>query len=101
MSATAPKTEAEQLPAPAPPFVIIAQDDVDTLIRVLTPFAVGGARGLCVKVTPRAPDQSRIRVEAKGLTSAQTELVAKRVQNIATVKSIGFARAQKAPPQEA
>lgn len=74
-----------------------AIDDVDTLIRILQPFAVQGARSLRLNVTPRARRKCRIRIETRTLSAAQTSLLTNRLGNIHGVERLSSALHQVNP----
>ena len=81
-------------------FVIVASDDVDTLMRVLIPFSVAGAHGLYVKVWPVPGGKSRIRIEAKGVPFDRAELIKNRILNIASVKRARLSTTHGASKEE-
>lgn len=83
-------------------FAMTATDDVDTLIRILQPFGVQGARSLSLNVAPRARGKCRIRIEARTLSAAQTSLLTKRLGNLHSVERLSNAlhrASPKAPSQ--
>lgn len=70
-------------------FVVDAHEESDTLIRVLGPFAVQEARitGIRLDATPRGLS---IAIEASGVSSERAELIARRLDGLAAVRSVGL-----------
>jgi hypothetical protein len=78
---------------PSPPrrhcFVVEALDAPDTLVRVLTPFAVQGARLTGVVLDP-APGALAIRIEADGLDSKRADTLLRRLRGLPAVTAVAL-----------
>lgn len=68
-------------------FVVDAVEAPDTLVRVLTPFAVQGARLMSV-VLGRAGAGLQIRVEADGLDDERAETLTRRLRGLPSVEAV-------------
>ena len=76
-------------------FVVEAVEAPDTLVRVLTPFAVQGAR-LASVVLDRATHAVSIRIEADGLDAARAETLVRRLRGLPPVTAVAVGWRQDA-----
>ncbi len=70
-------------------FVIEAADAPDTLVRVLTLFAVQPL-ALASVTMAAGQDGSSIRIEADGLDARRAETLLRRLDGLAVVRSVGL-----------
>lgn len=70
-------------------FVVEAADEVDALIRVLTPFAVQAA-ALTSVTLDHGPHGLRIRIEADGLTSQRAETLLQKLRGMPVVLGVAI-----------
>lgn len=70
-------------------FNLVAAEDVGTLQRVLAPFAVAGVCGMRLETSPIGDGECAIRIETHGLDAKRASLIALRLANIASLRSIG------------
>jgi ACT domain-containing protein len=68
-------------------FVVEAVEAPDTLVRVLTPFAVQGAR-LASVVLDRVQHAVSIRIEADGLDAERAETLVRRLRGLPSVVAV-------------
>lgn len=70
-------------------FLVETHDDVDALLRVLTPFAVMGA-SIASATLARGERGCAVRVEADGLCEQRAETLLRRLEGLPVVRSVGL-----------
>lgn len=70
-------------------FVVEVHEKPDTLIRVLGPFAVQEARITGIRLDP-GPAGLSIAIEASGVSAERAQLIARRLDGLAAVRSVGL-----------
>ncbi|MDO9338445.1 MAG: hypothetical protein Q7T61_18785 [Caulobacter sp.] len=70
-------------------FVVDVHEQVDTLIRVLGPFAVQEARITSIRLDP-GPAGLSIAIEARGVSAERAALIARRLDSLAAVRRVGL-----------
>jgi hypothetical protein len=70
-------------------FVVEALEAPDTLVRVLTPFAVQGAR-LASVALDALPGAVSIRIEADGLDAERAETLVRRLRSLPPVTAVAI-----------
>lgn len=71
-------------------FLVEAHAEIDILLRVLSPFAVQGARIVGAELSERA-GQVAIRIEVVGMAMGRAELVVARLRGLPAVLRVGLA----------
>lgn len=80
---TAPPDEARRT------FLLVVEAGTDTLLRVLAPFAVQGARIVAAELLEQGA-RTTIRIEVAGLAMARAEHLAERLRAMPAVRSVGL-----------
>jgi hypothetical protein len=80
-------------------FLVEAHDEADALLRVLSPFAVQGAR-LAEVILTRTGGALAIRLQVENLEAARAESLLRRLAALPVVLSAGLGWRQRAPPAD-